>query len=245
MRQCHPSPLPQLAANTRHAAPPALPAVCAQLSGRRLQNHGGIVHAKGLIPAPIPRWLQQLLKALPAQLLGLFPADQPPNHVLINSYQPGCGIMVRTSCLWLSCSFLSCVFGLICTMTHSVRPAAKHLPMAQVCCLCLPATAKRGGSFVCSSEVAVADNPLVPGCCAEPDRRIPAVTAPLPDPAFPPCVLCCAMTMTVLQPHEDGPLYHPVVLILSLGSPAVLRFWRKQETGQSVALLTCIHTMMT
>lgn len=138
MRQCHPSPLPQLAANTRHAAPPALPAVCAQLSGRRLQNHGGIVHAKGLIPAPIPSWLQQLLKALPAQLLGLFPADQPPNHVLINSYQPGCGIMVRTSCLWLSCSFPSCVFWLICTMTHSVWPAAKHLPMAQVCCLCLP-----------------------------------------------------------------------------------------------------------
>lgn len=35
----------------------------------------------------------------------------------------------------------------------------------------------------------------------------------------------------MLQPHQDGPLYHPVVLILSLGSPAVLRFWRKQDEG--------------
>jgi hypothetical protein len=35
-----------------------------------------------------------------------------------------------------------------------------------------------------------------------------------------------------LQPHQDGPLYHPVVCILSLGSPAVLRFWRKQEEGR-------------
>ncbi len=69
----------------------------AQLSGRRLQNHGGIVHAKGLIPATLPAWLQQLLNTLPSQLLDMFPADQPPNHVLINSYQPGCGIMVGTS----------------------------------------------------------------------------------------------------------------------------------------------------
>lgn len=95
-----------------------------QLSGRRLQNHGGIVHSKGLIPAPMPRWLQQLCSRVHSQLLPLF-GEQPPNHVLINAYQPGCGIM----------------------------------------------------------------------------------------------------------PHQDGPLYHPVVLILSLGSPAVLRFWRKQDEG--------------
>ncbi|KAF6266172.1 hypothetical protein COO60DRAFT_646603 [Scenedesmus sp. NREL 46B-D3] len=95
-----------------------------QLSGRRLQNHGGIVHSKGLIPAHTPRWLEQLSARIHRALLPLF-GEQPPNHVLINSYQPGCGIM----------------------------------------------------------------------------------------------------------PHEDGPLYHPVVSILSLGSPAVLRFWRKQEEG--------------
>jgi len=66
-----------------------------QLSGRQLQNHGGSVHSKGLIPAPLPTWLEQLLAQLPQQLLQLFPQDQPPNHVLINSYQAGCGIMVR------------------------------------------------------------------------------------------------------------------------------------------------------
>lgn len=82
------------------------------------------MHSKGLIPAPMPRWLQQLCSRVHSQLLPLF-GEQPPNHVLINSYQPGCGIM----------------------------------------------------------------------------------------------------------PHQDGPLYHPVVLILSLGSPAVLRFWRKQDEG--------------
>eukprot|EP00877_Chromochloris_zofingiensis_P005928 jgi/Chrzof1/1589/Cz10g13170.t1 len=94
-----------------------------QLSGRRLQNHGGIVHPKGLIPATIPRWLQQLVDKLhtDTQLFG----DSPPNHVLINAYQPGHGIL----------------------------------------------------------------------------------------------------------PHEDGPAYMPVVCILSTQSPAVIRFWRKQQEG--------------
>lgn len=63
-----------------------------QLSGRRLQNHGGVVHTKGLIPATLPRWLQQLCARVHMQL-PLF-GDEGPNHVLINSYQPGCGIMV-------------------------------------------------------------------------------------------------------------------------------------------------------
>lgn len=63
-----------------------------QLSGRRLQNHGGLVHTKGLIPTPMPRWLEQLCTRVHEQL-PLF-GDQGPNHVLINAYQPGCGIMV-------------------------------------------------------------------------------------------------------------------------------------------------------
>jgi hypothetical protein len=52
------------------------------------------VHSKGLIPAPIPRWLEQLCGRVHSFLLPLF-GQQPPNHVLINSYQPGCGILVR------------------------------------------------------------------------------------------------------------------------------------------------------
>ncbi|KAI8465843.1 MAG: hypothetical protein J3K34DRAFT_76723 [Monoraphidium minutum] len=94
-----------------------------QLSGRRLQNHGGAVHSKGfLLPAPMPSWL--------AALAGRVGGDVPPlaaaggaNHVLINAYRPGEGIL----------------------------------------------------------------------------------------------------------PHSDGPLYAPVVSILSLGSPCVIRFWDKQE----------------
>lgn len=64
-----------------------------QLSGRRLQNHGGVVHAKGLISAPLPHWLQQLVQRL-AQSTGMFAAESPPNHVLINAYKPGEGILV-------------------------------------------------------------------------------------------------------------------------------------------------------
>ncbi|PNH04054.1 putative alpha-ketoglutarate-dependent dioxygenase ABH6 [Tetrabaena socialis] len=37
------------------------------------------------------------------------------------------------------------------------------------------------------------------------------------------------------QPHEDGPAYHPVVAILSLGAPAVLRFRRKSQQHEAGA----------
>jgi hypothetical protein len=41
----------------------------------------------------MPRWLEQLSSRIHSRLLPLL-GQQPPNHVLINSYQPGCGIMV-------------------------------------------------------------------------------------------------------------------------------------------------------
>lgn len=97
-----------------------------QVSGRRLQNHGGIISSKGgLIPAPIPQWLQSVINDVCTRLPGLY-GDNKANHVLINSYNPGDGIM----------------------------------------------------------------------------------------------------------PHQDGPLYYPAVAILSLGSPAVIRFTRKREENQ-------------
>eukprot|EP00798_Chlamydomonas_sp_ICE-L_P014730 gene14730-20774_t len=63
-----------------------------QVSVRRLQNHGGIVHTKGLIAAPFPKWLNPLVHQLHSEYGCLF-ADGAPNHVLINAYQPGEGIM--------------------------------------------------------------------------------------------------------------------------------------------------------
>lgn len=64
-----------------------------QLSGRRLQNYGGTVHAKGLIAARLPDWLEPLLAKLHADTRAF--GAGPPNHVLVNAYQPGEGIMAH------------------------------------------------------------------------------------------------------------------------------------------------------
>eukprot|EP00803_Ostreobium_quekettii_P000807 evm.model.scf_1767.1 EVM.evm.TU.scf_1767.1 scf_1767:4100-6108(+) len=67
--------------------------------------------------------------------------------------------------------------------------------------------------------------------------------------------VCCAMALLVLlkvwhwccvslmdeganttEAHEDGPVYHPGVCILSLGASTVLNFWRKEAPGGSRSL---------
>ncbi|XP_057446466.1 uncharacterized protein LOC130738494 [Lotus japonicus] len=60
------------------------------MKNRRLQNWGGVVHEKGLLPQPLPPWLTNLTKRMYEEL-GLFPS--PLNHVLINEYLPNQGIM--------------------------------------------------------------------------------------------------------------------------------------------------------
>jgi len=83
-----------------------------QVSGRRLQNYGGLVTAKGLLAAKLPAWLQSL-GARMAHDTAIFGDDagsnggsgsgsgsgsataRLPNHVLVNEYEPGEGIMVR------------------------------------------------------------------------------------------------------------------------------------------------------
>ena len=62
-----------------------------EVSGRRLQNLGGVVHKKGLIPTPVPEWLAAQIKKVRASAGELLPA--PINHVLVNEYQPGDGIL--------------------------------------------------------------------------------------------------------------------------------------------------------
>ncbi|KRY91119.1 Alpha-ketoglutarate-dependent dioxygenase alkB -like protein 6 [Trichinella pseudospiralis] len=66
------------------------------LSARRLQNYGGIVGKKGLIQVnDIPFWLRVLMKRV-CKSVPLFTPGNEPNHVLINEYLPGQGIMPHT-----------------------------------------------------------------------------------------------------------------------------------------------------
>ncbi|CAL9167360.1 unnamed protein product [Musa hybrid cultivar] len=60
------------------------------LKNRRLQNWGGVVHEKGLLPQALPSWLTKITQRI-GQQTGLFPS--PINHVLINEYLPDQGIM--------------------------------------------------------------------------------------------------------------------------------------------------------
>lgn len=60
------------------------------LKNRRLQNWGGVVHEKGLLPKELPPWLTKITQRI-CQQTGLFPS--PINHVLINEYLPDQGIM--------------------------------------------------------------------------------------------------------------------------------------------------------
>ncbi|XP_056652066.1 alpha-ketoglutarate-dependent dioxygenase alkB homolog 6 isoform X4 [Monodelphis domestica] len=61
-----------------------------QLSGRKLQNWGGLPHPKGMVPEQLPQWLQRCVDTVSG--LGLF-GGAKANHVLVNEYRPGEGIM--------------------------------------------------------------------------------------------------------------------------------------------------------
>ncbi|CAN6986463.1 unnamed protein product [Brassica rapa subsp. trilocularis] len=60
------------------------------LKNRRLQNWGGMVHEKGLVPQELPSWLTKITAKI-HESSGLFPSAI--NHVLINEYHPDQGIM--------------------------------------------------------------------------------------------------------------------------------------------------------
>ncbi|XP_034156367.2 alpha-ketoglutarate-dependent dioxygenase alkB homolog 6 [Pangasianodon hypophthalmus] len=61
-----------------------------QLSGRRLQNWGGLPHPKGMIAEKLPDWLLSYTEKISG--LGAF-AGKSANHVLVNEYRPEEGIM--------------------------------------------------------------------------------------------------------------------------------------------------------
>jgi len=62
-----------------------------QLRERRLQCHGGTVLPEGTVAEPIPAHLRRVCTALHGS--GIFTDTHPPNHVLVNEYSPGEGIM--------------------------------------------------------------------------------------------------------------------------------------------------------
>jgi alkylated DNA repair protein alkB family protein 6 len=61
-----------------------------QLSNRRLQNWGGVPHPRGMIAESIPSWLQGYVNRV--NYLKIF-GEKQANHVLLNEYTPGQGIM--------------------------------------------------------------------------------------------------------------------------------------------------------
>ena len=70
-----------------------------QLANRRLQNWGGVPHPKGMIAEKMPDWLKTYVDKVNS--LGVFGSKELDsgskptlaNHVLLNEYQPGQGIM--------------------------------------------------------------------------------------------------------------------------------------------------------
>jgi len=65
-----------------------------QLSHRRLQNWGGVLGKKGLIvDAELPDWLKLYVDKICRLPGAAFPESNRPNHVLVNEYLPGQGIM--------------------------------------------------------------------------------------------------------------------------------------------------------
>lgn len=61
-----------------------------QLSGRRLQNWGGLPHPKGMLAEKIPDWLHMYCEKISS--LGAF-SGKTANHILVNEYKQGEGIM--------------------------------------------------------------------------------------------------------------------------------------------------------
>lgn len=58
-----------------------------------LYSAGGLPHPRGMVPERLPPWLQRYVdKVSDLSLFGGLPA----NHVLVNQYLPGEGIMVTT-----------------------------------------------------------------------------------------------------------------------------------------------------
>ncbi|CAB4066533.1 ALKBH6 [Lepeophtheirus salmonis] len=63
-----------------------------QLMNRRLQNWGGVPQKKGMIPEDVPDWLSDVVRQVNL-IPKVFESTKSANHVLLNEYLPGVGIM--------------------------------------------------------------------------------------------------------------------------------------------------------
>ncbi|CAG0922114.1 unnamed protein product [Notodromas monacha] len=61
-----------------------------QMSNRRLQNWGGYPHPKGMVSEDLPKWLSDECEKL---LKSEVTEGKKPNHVLVNEYEPGQGLL--------------------------------------------------------------------------------------------------------------------------------------------------------
>jgi alkylated DNA repair protein alkB family protein 6 len=64
-----------------------------QLKRRSLQNWGGHPHPNGMTMQPLPLWLTQVIDRITSCHIFGADASLRPNHVLLNRYEPGQGIM--------------------------------------------------------------------------------------------------------------------------------------------------------
>lgn len=112
-----------------------------QLRGRSLLNFGGTPTPDGIVPEPLPQFCVEVCAALVEA--GIFPPDAPPNHVLVNRYKTGQGLMPHSDGpLYEPLVAIVSVGGPAMldfweSLEHSVRGRAEHgaaLPSASFAC---------------------------------------------------------------------------------------------------------------
>ena len=105
-----------------------------ELSNRRLQNWGGFPHPKVTAGEPLPAWLELYVNKIAN--LKLFEGKRP-NHVLVNEYLPGQGILPHEDG--------PVFYPVICTInlsSHTVLnlwPKKEQVSEAEKCCILLEA----------------------------------------------------------------------------------------------------------
>ncbi|XP_018607077.2 alpha-ketoglutarate-dependent dioxygenase alkB homolog 6 isoform X2 [Scleropages formosus] len=101
-----------------------------QLLGRRLQNWGGLPHLNGMLAEKLPIWLQQYCNKISD--LGVF-GGKTANHVLVNEYKPGEGIMphVDGPLYYPTVTTVSLGSHTLLDFYHSVSTAQDDLPKTE------------------------------------------------------------------------------------------------------------------